>query len=280
MYKQLEAINTRPAPFEFYTAAELWTNEHTSKQMLTFHLDKSFGLASRQGAFIEKSVTWITHYFQIGSGTEIIDFGCGPGLYTSRFAKTGADVSGIDFSLRSIEYARNEAKKADQDINYIHQDYLEFETDEQFDLITMIFCDFCALSPQQRKKILGIFHNILKPGGSILLDVHSLNVFNKKEEGLQYEPNLHNGFWSANPYHGFLNSFKYADEKVILDKYTLIEADRTRTVYNWLQCFSPESLKQEFKQNGLRVKDKFSDVSGQPYRPESDDFAVIAEKCI
>jgi len=37
MYKQLKEINSRPQPFEFYTAAELWTNEHTTKQMLKYH---------------------------------------------------------------------------------------------------------------------------------------------------------------------------------------------------------------------------------------------------
>ncbi len=34
VFAQLEEINSRPEPFEFYTAADLWTDEHTSKQML------------------------------------------------------------------------------------------------------------------------------------------------------------------------------------------------------------------------------------------------------
>ena len=38
MFEELETINTRPKPFEFYTASDLWTDEHTSEQMLTFHL--------------------------------------------------------------------------------------------------------------------------------------------------------------------------------------------------------------------------------------------------
>jgi len=38
MYKTLEEINARPEPFEFYTAKDLWNDEHTSQQMLLFHL--------------------------------------------------------------------------------------------------------------------------------------------------------------------------------------------------------------------------------------------------
>jgi hypothetical protein len=31
MFEELEKINIRPEPFEFYTASDLWTDEHTSK---------------------------------------------------------------------------------------------------------------------------------------------------------------------------------------------------------------------------------------------------------
>jgi hypothetical protein len=34
VFAELEKINARPEPFEFYTASDLWTDEHTSKQML------------------------------------------------------------------------------------------------------------------------------------------------------------------------------------------------------------------------------------------------------
>ena len=47
MFRELKEINSRPAPFQFYTADELWTNEHTSKQMLEYHLNESLDLSSR-----------------------------------------------------------------------------------------------------------------------------------------------------------------------------------------------------------------------------------------
>ena len=40
MFKELKEINSRPAPFQFYTADELWADEHTSKQMLGYHLNE------------------------------------------------------------------------------------------------------------------------------------------------------------------------------------------------------------------------------------------------
>jgi len=120
MFYELQEINKKPKPFEFYTAPELWTNDYTSRKMLEFHLDQSVDAASRNIGFIDKSVQWMVEYFNIDSSMSIIDFGCGPGLYTSRFAKTGAKVTGVDFSRNSLEYAKKEAARNNLNINYIY----------------------------------------------------------------------------------------------------------------------------------------------------------------
>jgi len=278
MYGELERINERPEPFQFYTASDLWTDEHTSAQMLSFHLNDDIDLSSRNARFINQSAEWIASRFNIGKGTNIADFGCGPGLYAMRLAKLQANVTGIDFSTRSIEYAKKVAVSEQLNINYVTANYLDFKTEDRFDLVLMNMCDFCALSPTQRRGILGKFHNILKPGGSVLLDVYSLAAFDEREEATTYEVNLLNGFWSPNKYYGFLNTFKYDEEKVVLDKYTIVESHRIRTVYNWLQYFAPEDLKREFVEGGFSVEVLHSDVAGRPYDRKSSEFAVIANR--
>lgn len=278
MFEELEKINTRPKPFEFYTASDLWNDDYTSKQMLFFHLNGEIDVSSRKTIFIEKSVYWIVTRFNIGAGTKIADFGCGPGLYTTRLAQKQALVTGIDFSKRSIEYALQVASKERLPIKYINQNYLEYETDDRFDLILMIMCDFCALSPSQRDNMLSKFHSFLKPGGFVLLDLYSLKAFEERKETATYETNLLNSYWSPNKYYGFLNTYKYEKEKVMLDKYTIIEANRTRTVYNWLQYFDPEDLEKEFLERGFKVESFYSDVAGSPFDPESKEFAIVACK--
>jgi SAM-dependent methyltransferase len=278
MFEQLEEINARPTPFQFYTAEDLWTDDHTSKNMLEYHLNEAIDLSSRNKDFIDRSVKWIASHFGINENTSIADFGCGPGLYTTRFAENGADVTGIDFSKRSIQYAKKIAEQNGYDITYYQQNYLEFETEKRFDLITMIFCDFCALSPLQRKSLLAKLYTFLKPGGSVLLDVHSLNIFNSREEIATYEWNQLDHFWSPDNYYGFLNIFKYDDEKLTLDKYTIIEKARTRVVYNWLQYFSRDSLGKEFEENGFEIEAFYSDVAGSTFSQESPDLAIVARK--
>ncbi len=278
VFHELEEINSRPAPFQFYTADELWTDEHTSMKMLEYHLNESVDLSSRNKDFITRSVKWMVSHFGINVNTSIADFGCGPGLYTTLFAENNADVTGVDFSGRSIQYARKVADQKGLDIDYFQQNYLDFETEKKFDVITMIFCDFCALSPAQRKTLLARFHKFLKPGGSVLLDVHSLNVFNDRDEVATYEYNQLDHFWSSENYYGFLNTFKYDREKVTLDKYTIIEEKRSRIVYNWLQYFSRDSLREEFEESGFEVLQFYSDVAGSAFSSDSPDMAVVARK--
>ncbi len=276
MFKELQTINTRPAPFSIYTADELWTNEHTAQKMLTYHLNDAVDLSSRNSGFIDRSVDWIVSHFKVNEETAIADFGCGPGLYAKRLAEHGAKVTGIDFSENSLRYAREVAEQEGLPVEYIRANYLDFETTARFDLIMMIMCDFCTLSPEQRKRMLSKFYALLKPGGAVLLDVHSLNTFNQREESASYELNQLHGFWSPDDYYCFVNTFKYEAEKVTLDKYTIVEESGTRVVYNWLQAFSEESLRNEFEEQGFAISGFYSDVAGTTFDPESPEFAVVA----
>ena len=278
MFKELEEINSSPDPFQFYTADTLWTDNHISKKMLESDLNEDIEVSIQNREFINHSVDWIVTHFGIEKNRRVADFGCGMGTYATQLAEKGADVTGIDFSETFIQHAKEVAKQKEMDINYVLQDYLEFETEERFDLITLLLCDFCALSPSQRKTMLKKFYKFLKPDGSVLIDVYSLNAFNQREETETYEHSRLNGFWSPENYYCFQNTFKYDEEKVVLDKYTIIEEKRTRVVYNWLQYYSEDSLRKEFEENGFKVEGFYDDLTGTTISPESLEIVIIAKK--
>ena len=278
MFKELEEINSSPAPFQFYTADTLWTDNHISKKMLESDLNEDIEVSIQNREFINHSVDWIVTHFGIEKNRRVADFGCGMGTYATQLAEKGADVTGIDFSETFIQHAKEVAKQKEMDINYVLQDYLEFETEERFDLITLLLCDFCALSPSQRKTMLKKFYKFLKPDGSVLIDVYSLNAFNQREEAETYEHSRLNGFWSPENYYCFQNMFKYDEEKVVLDKYTIIEEKRTRVVYNWLQYYNMDSLRKEFEENDFEVEGFYADVTGTTISPESLEIVIVAKK--
>lgn len=162
-FNELLEVNKKPEPFEFYSADKLWTIGHIAGKMLGYHLDETVDAASRNKEFITRSASWIINEFNLCEGTSVIDFGCGPGLYTTLFAKTGASVTGIDFSKNSLTYAEKVANENKLNVNYIYGNYLDYNIVGKFDLITMIMCDFTVLNPSQRKDLLHKFCTLLKP---------------------------------------------------------------------------------------------------------------------
>lgn len=275
MYELLEKINNKPEIYSTYLPGDLWNDPHISKMLLMCHMNSEIDMASRKHNFIDKSAEWINSILPLNHRS-VCDFGCGPGLYTTRFAKLGAKVTGIDISENSIKHAEKIAKMEKLNIEYIIRDYLDWNTDDKFDLITLIYCDYCSLSPSQRAFLLKKFKKMLNVNGYIILDVYSLKSFTESTECSYYEKNMHNGFWSDIDYYGFTTSFKYDDDLVTLDKYTIIESDKIKTYYNWLQYFDRESIINELKENGLKVVEVYSDVSGAPFKEDKMEMAVLA----
>ena len=55
--------------------------------------------------------------------SNLLDLGCGPGIYAELFYQYGYQVTGIDLSKRSISYAQASAKQKGFDIIYLRSDY-------------------------------------------------------------------------------------------------------------------------------------------------------------
>ncbi|MCG8426577.1 MAG: class I SAM-dependent methyltransferase [Chromatiales bacterium] len=272
MYNLLLDISKRPEPFSCYTAKELWTRPHLAQQMLGYHLNQNTDLASRRFESIDYVVEWIDTQLRL-SKKRVCDLGCGPGLYTQRFAARGAQVTGVDFSAHSLAYARSQSGSS---IQYIEADYLSDPLPSGFDCITLIYTDLCALSPAQRGKLLNRMRKMLNPDGNIVLDVTSTASFTRKKEITLIQEKLMGGFWAAGDYVGIQQTFLYQEECLSLDRYLIVEPSETWEIFNWFQHFTPESIEAELKHAGFNVKKMVGDLSGEKLEPESDLIGIIA----
>ncbi len=272
MYDFIYDISQRPKPFSRYTAKELWTRPHLSQQMLNFHLNQETDLASRRFELIDRVVNWIDSQLNL-SGKTLCDLGCGPGLYTDRFALMNADVTGVDFSKSSLEYARNQAKQA---IRYIHADYLLDDLPIGFDVITLIYTDLCVLSPSQRKILLSRMSKMLNPGGHIVIDVAGTRLLKTKDETTLIENKLMGGFWAEGEYVGIQKSFVYPENNLALDRYVIVEPNETWQVFNWFQHFTPQSIQAELEEAGFTIAQMVGDLSGESLTTDSDLIGIIA----
>ena len=272
MYDFIHDISLRPEPFSRYTAKELWTRPHLAQQMLRFHLNQETDLASRRFEVIDRTVNWIDSQINL-SNKSLCDLGCGPGLYTERFAELNTKVTGVDFSKYTLDYAR---ERSTQSIHYIQADYLTDELPSEFDVITLIYTDLCVLSPSQRRILLGRMHKMLNSAGRIVIDVAGMGLLKSKDEVTLIEDKLMGGFWCAGEYVGIQKSFLYQDHNLSLDRYAIIEPDKTWQIYNWFQHYTPKSIEAELQEAGFTIIKMAGDLTGKQLTKGGDLIGIIA----
>ena len=275
MYELLLDIAQRPKPFSRYTATELWNRPHLARQFLSIHLNQETDRASHRIETIDQVVTWIDSQLHL-SEKSLCDLGCGPGLYTQRFSNKGADVTGVDFSVLSLEYADLSAEENEQSIRYVRADYLTDDLPTGFDIVTLIYTDLCVLSPEQRTILLGRMREMLNPDGRIVFDVAGMGMLAGKEECTLIEDRLMNGFWAEGHYVGIQRTFVYPDEHLSLDRYLIVEPHETWQIFNWFQYYTPDSLQTELRNAGFEVVQMVGELTGMPLRTNGDIIGVIA----
>jgi SAM-dependent methyltransferase len=256
--KEFIKYKKRPDLYEKGTAV-MWTDPYISKQLLQTHLNPELDLASRKLSTIESTAGWVLSR-AAKNKMNILDLGCGPGLYSEIFAKEGHKVTGVDFSSNSIDYAKQEAEKKGLDITYLNQNYLELDVPEnQFDLITLIYCDLGPLLPAERSQLLGHIKKALKPGGMLIFDV--LNDRNLKEKVSPKSWEIsEKGFWRSNPHLTLSESLLYEEEKVILSQHIIFEENKTDVYRFWTHLFSHDDLEEILQPYGFSDIGFFEDV--------------------
>jgi ubiquinone/menaquinone biosynthesis C-methylase UbiE len=95
-----------------------------------------------------------------------IDLGCGTGTNIITLAKTGWQVTGIDFASRAIQIAKRKLKKENIKAKLLTGDITNFKVDSQFDLALDIGC-FHSL--ENKADYLTQLDKILAPNGFWLM---------------------------------------------------------------------------------------------------------------
>jgi SAM-dependent methyltransferase len=274
---QLIELQQKPAPFTPGEAL-FWNDSHISTQLLKVHLDPNIDAASRTPTTIDRSVKWLTEILGLQPNASLLDLGCGPGLYASRFARAGFHITGVDYSRNSIEYATTYAEENNLQIAYRYQNYLELDDENLYDAAFLIYGDFCPLSPKHRSMLLHNIHRALKPNGAFVLDV-STREHRKKYGNKNRWHASESGFWKPGPHLVLEEGFDYPEQSIWLDQYTVIEADGKVSIYrNWFQDYTPETITAELAQGGFSLESLWGDLTGEPYTPESEWIGLITRR--
>lgn len=258
--------------------AALWTDPHISKGMLNAHLDPLWDSATRSHAFVDRSVDWIERVAPPDRYPSLLDLGCGPGLYAERLARKGYRVTGLDFSQRSIAYARQSAEAQGLSITYLLDDYLGLFADASYDLITLINYDFGVLSTENRQCLLGRIYRALRPGGLLMLDVFTPEHYAGQQERRAWEFAENGGFFSPDPYLCLHTLYRYDAENTFLRQHLIVTETKTLCHHIWEHTFTPEELQADLRQEGLTLSQLAGDIAGAALGEHPTQFAAIASK--
>jgi SAM-dependent methyltransferase len=257
-----------------------WNDPGFSRRMLDVHLSQEHDWASRRAVTIRKHVDWIQREILAGRPARILDLGCGPGLYSSRLAELGHTCSGVDFSPASIEYAKEVAQKAHLRCSYQLADIRLADFGVYFDLVMFIYGEFNVFTPRDAAKILGKAHTALKPGGSLLLEVHTFDVVHKI--GLQPSSwySSESGLFSDRPHLYLQENFWDEDLSVATQRYIIVDA-HTGQVTRYAastQAYTQEGYLDMLKGCGFQDNAIYPSLAGFVDPAQSDFFVIRARK--
>ena len=276
MFKQLTAMAKKPALYEKGTV-ELWTDEHISKGMLKSHLNPGLDAATRKHATVRENVKWIASVAPAGQYRNLLDLGCGPGIYAEEFYNAGYRVAGMDFSERSINYARNSTQEKNLPIVYYHQNFITMDFKEQFDLITLIYFDFCTLSTEARAIVLKNISTALKPGGLLIVEVNTPHYLSSQRESKSWKY-AEKSFVCAEPHLCLKSFYRYDEQSTVLHQDIIVTERDVRSLNIWHHTFTKDEFSQDLNVAGLSVKAIYGNMLGADYCDDGEEMCFVAIK--
>jgi SAM-dependent methyltransferase len=276
MFNELKKHVIKP-PLYSQSTNKFWDDEHISKGMLEAHLNPNWDAATRKPEFLDKSVSWISKIAPPPQYNSLLDLGCGPGLYAERFNAAGYAVTGVDFSKRSIAYAKEQASLNKSNIDYHYQNYLTIDYLEQFDVITLIYCDYAALSITDRLILLKKVYQALRPNGKFIFDVFTPLM--RKDESRSWYYCEENGFFSEKPHICLESVYQYDDaDSTELRQFIVITEDNVDCYNIWDHFFTKEVLQSEIQTVGFSKFEFYGDVAGTGFLDTGETICGVFTK--
>lgn len=272
----MELYHYLQKPQIYQYGKSIWTDNYISPQMLSAHLDMITDAASYRQERMNKIQCYLFDKLNLKKGMQLIDLGCGPGLYTSYYARQGINVTGLDLSITSISYAKEQAIKEGLDVIYKVGDYRDSFGNNYYNAAICIYEDYGVLSPKDRQSVLKNVYQSLKYGGRFALDIVADAGWDSLKEDTGWYVQ-EKGFFRPYPHTVLYKRWLYPDDKVYCDSQIVI--DHNVTAYHTFQTlFTLKSICDELTNEGFMIEHILGGLDGTVYNENSKQIGIIALK--
>lgn len=260
--EDLRARARRPALFQ-PSDAPFWEDPYISGELLRTHLDDTVEGASRPFGTIVATVNRLVAEGVITPSTRVLDLGCGPGRYAELLASVGCHVTGVDFSPRSIAYARERAAQRGLDIEYRLQDFRTLDDVAAFDVVLQVYGELSTFSNPVRDALLATIHRALVPRGWLVFDVST--PLHRARVGQHHDWSVHpGGFWREGAHLLLSDGFGYPDD-VWCDQFIVAGDDGVTAYRMWFHDYEPETIRPVLERAGFVVEQMWEALEGGPF---------------
>ncbi len=248
-----------------------WAEPAFSQRMLREHLADSHDAASRRPEVVDRQVAWIHETVLREMPAQVLDLGCGPGLYTSRLARRGHTCLGLDISPASVDYANGRAGDGER---YRLVDVRAADFGGPWDLVMMLFGEVNVFRPSDVAAILARAAAALAPGGAVLLEVSRAEAIQALGEAPATWSGVERGLFSDRPHLVLRDSAWHPDSTTSAVRYSIVDLAGAGVVeYGETQvAYAPAHLDALLEEAGL-VRRTLE--TGAPAWARSADFEFV-----
>jgi len=116
---------------------------------------------------------FILEALRLQPGERVLDLACGFGRHAIEIARRGFVVTGVDFSERYLEMAREAAREAGVKVEWVVRDMRQLDFDRAFAGAYSFFTSFGYYGDGENEGVLDRLARALVPGGRLLLDLQN-----------------------------------------------------------------------------------------------------------
>jgi len=275
----LDIVKRKSAPEPWSEGEKIpWDEPAFSKRMLKYHLDQDHDLASRRFSIIDKHVKFIDSL--VGGPTKILDLGCGPGFYTSRLTSLGYSCKGIDFSPASIEYAKEQAKKVGQEIEYVTADIRTAEYGEGYGLAMVIYGEFNVFKKEDIKAVLKKAYDCLKEGGIFVAEPHRFETIKSVGEDGTSWYSSESMLFSAEPHLALMESFWFEKQSVSTQRFFIVDAETGEVTLHAasMQAYTNDEYEELLREAGFKEIEFYDSLTGEAVDNKESFMVIVGKK--
>ena len=149
-----------------------WSRPDYGRRLLREHLDQSHDGASRRATLIAQHVRRLRRLLPAPPAS-VLDAGCGPGLYASRLAAAGYDVTGVDVNPAALRHARagTDPKQSGR-LRFQRAELASLPAPRTpYDAAILVYYVLEAFPARDQPRVLHRIAGVLRPGATVIVEM-------------------------------------------------------------------------------------------------------------